>query len=58
MIEQLTQAEKDEIYLDLCQAFEESVISEANFRRELASIGYNATDIEDVVRQHRRLQSP
>lgn len=53
MVVQLTQSEKDEIYLDVCVAFEETVISESEFRGQLARIGYNATDIEDIVRQHR-----
>lgn len=53
MVEQLSQSEKDEIYLDCCVAFEIGLIPESVFRAELARLGYNATDIEDVVRQHR-----
>ncbi len=49
---ELTQSEKDEIYLDLCVAFESDVITESEFRKGLASLGYNATDISDIVRQH------
>lgn len=53
MVEQLTPSEKDEIYLDACVAFETGVISEEEFRATLARLGYNATDIDYVVREHR-----
>jgi len=49
----LSQSEKDEMYLDSCVAFETEVINEKEFRETLAKLGYNATDIEDIVRDNR-----
>lgn len=46
----LSQAEKDEMFLDACEAFQTERISEKEFRETLAQLGYNATDIEDLVR--------
>jgi hypothetical protein len=50
---QLNQQEKDEVFLDACEAFELSELSEELFRAILGNLGYNATDIEDIVREHR-----
>ena len=49
----LSQEDKDEMYLDLCAAFNSDTISEQEFRQQLGKLGYNATDIEDCVKQHR-----
>lgn len=49
----LPQSEKDEIFLDSCSAFEAGILDEERFRTILGALGYNATDIEDIVRQHR-----
>lgn len=46
----LSQQEKAEMFLDLLQAFSTDVITEKEFRESLAKLGYNATDIEDLVR--------
>jgi hypothetical protein len=48
----ISQAEKDEMYLDACEAFNCNIITEREFRDTLGRLGYNATDIEDCVRQH------
>ena len=50
---QLTQEEKDEIFLDLTSAFEQDQITELDFRMGLRRIGFNATDIEDMVKIYR-----
>lgn len=49
----MSQSEKDEMYLDACEAFNTEVISDFEFRLTLAKLGYNAKDIEDCVKQHR-----
>lgn len=49
----ISQSEKDEMYLDACEGFSSGVINEREFRDTLGRLGYNATDIEDCVRQHR-----
>ena len=48
--EQLTQSEKDEIFNDAVDAFNQDLISELDFRITLRRIGYNAKDIEDLVK--------
>lgn len=48
----LSQADKDEMFLDSCDAFSNSFISEKLFRESLAKLGYNAKDIEDLVKEH------
>ena len=48
----LSDQDKIEMYLDACAAFNSEVITEKEFRACLAQLGYNATDIEDTVRQH------
>lgn len=50
MVEQLTQPERDEIFLDACDAFAKTIIDEKEFIRILVRIGYNASEIEDEVR--------
>ena len=49
----LSRAEVDEMYNDACSAFNASLIDEKEFRTTLGTLGYNATDIEDCVKQHR-----
>jgi len=49
----ISKEEKDEMYLDACTAFNTEVINEKEFRATLGKLGYNATDIEDIVRWHR-----
>jgi Holliday junction resolvasome RuvABC DNA-binding subunit len=51
--DQLSQSEKDEMYLDACEAFNIEVISEKEFRETLVQLGYNATDIEEIVKDQR-----
>lgn len=51
----LSQSDKDEMFLDSCDAFSSGVISEDEFRLSLAKLGYNATDIEGYVKEHRFL---
>lgn len=48
----LSQSDKDEMYLDACEAFNGGRINEREFRKTLGELGYNATDIEDCVKQH------
>lgn len=49
----LPKEEKDEIYNDRCEAFELDMISEKEFRSVLGKLGYNATEIEEIVRFYR-----
>lgn len=51
--DQLSQSEKDEMYLDACAAYKAGLIDELDLRKCLASLGYTATEIEDIERQHR-----
>lgn len=48
----LSGEERAEIYLDMCTAFNTRVILEEEFRATLGELGYNATDIEEIVTQH------
>lgn len=48
-----SQQDRDDHFLDLCSGFEDGLIEEAEFRSELGHLGYNATDIEELVREHR-----
>lgn len=48
----LTQSDKDEMEMDLCDAFQKTIIDEEEFRKCLRELGYNATDIEDRVRMN------
>lgn len=50
MYHHLSQEEKAEIYQDRCEAFQGGVIQEDYFRKELVKLGYNATEIEDLVK--------
>ena len=49
----LSQEEQAEIFGDRCDAFRINLISEQYFRQELAKLGYNATEIEEFVREYR-----
>lgn len=49
--DQLSQSEKDEMVLDAVQAFIAEEINEKELRETLVNLGYNATDIEDIVRK-------
>ena len=49
----LSQDEKDEMYLDACSAYNAGIINDRELREALARLGYNATDIEEIERQHR-----
>jgi len=51
----LSQSDKAEMLLDACEAYNAEQISEKEFREQLAKLGYNATDIEDCVKQHQPL---
>lgn len=48
-----SQQEREEHFLDMCEGFKDDLVDEHEFRSELASLGYNATEIEDLVREHR-----
>lgn len=45
--------EKAEHLTYLIEGFQDDLISEEIFRKELAELGNNATDIEDLVKQSR-----
>lgn len=49
----LSSEEKSEMILDAVDAFCRDIITEKEFRETLIRLGYNATDIEDSVKQHR-----
>lgn len=49
----LSQSDKDEMYLDACAAYTSGMIDELDLRKTLATLGYNATEIEEIERQHR-----
>lgn len=49
----LPKEEKDEIFEDRCVAFGQDLIREEEFRSELGKLGYNATEIEEIVRFYR-----
>ena len=53
MVEQLTQSEKDEIFLDSCDAYVEGKITTEQFRSDLVRCGYNASDIEDLIKEYK-----
>lgn len=48
----LSREEYDEIFVDACDAFSKTVISEEEFRQTLSKLGLNATEIEDEVRRN------
>lgn len=48
----LSTSEKDEMFLDSCEAFSSGIISESEYRETLARLGFNATDIEGYVKEH------
>jgi hypothetical protein len=48
----LSDQDKAEMYLDATAAYNCEIISEKEFRATLVKLGYNATDIEDAVKQH------
>ena len=56
--EQLTQQEKDEIFLDATEAFGEELITEQAFKEQMFRIGMNAKDTEDMVKIYRRKGLP
>ncbi len=50
---QLNSAEKQEVYDAAVELFEAGEMTEELFRTTLGHLGYNATDIEDIVREHK-----
>lgn len=48
----LSKQEQAEMYLDACSAFNAGIISDQELRQTLARLGYNATEIQEIVRQH------
>lgn len=48
----LSTSERQEIFEDGCEAFSTEVISESDFRKILIELNYNATDIEDLVKEY------
>lgn len=49
----MSKEEIDEMYLDTCSAYKAGLINELEFRMALAKLDYNATDIQEIERQHR-----
>lgn len=49
----LTQQDKEEMFADACQAFQIEVIAESEFIMTLVKLGYNATEIADLVKEFR-----
>lgn len=49
----LTKEEQDEIYTDNCNAYNQGIVNEAEFRNCLVRLGYNAKDIEDLEKFYR-----
>lgn len=49
----LSSEEKCEMEEDSCEAFQRGMISDIEFRLALGRLGYNATDIQDFVKQYR-----
>ena len=49
----LSQEEKDEMLLDACAAFNAEQINETELTATLAKLGFNATDIRDIIRANR-----
>lgn len=49
----LSREEKEEMVKDACDAYNDARISEQEFRASLGKLGYNATDIEDLVKFYR-----
>lgn len=48
----LSDEDRREMFVDACDAFAKTIISEREFRQTLSKLGYNATDIEDEVRRN------
>jgi Holliday junction resolvasome RuvABC DNA-binding subunit len=49
----LSQSDKDEMFQDACQAFQGDVIAESEYIMTLVKLGYNATEIADLVKEFR-----
>jgi len=49
----LSQEEKTEMYLDATAAYNAGIINELELRQTLAKLGYNATEISEIEKQHR-----
>lgn len=49
----LSEEDKQEMVQDSCDAFREDKISEVEFRQSLGKLGFNATDIEGLVKDYR-----
>lgn len=49
----LSDDEKREMFDDSSAAFSVDLINEKEYRATLIKLGYNATDIEDCVKQYR-----
>lgn len=48
----LSSSEKREMEEDSCEAFQRGMISDMDFRLALGRLGYNATDIQDFIKQY------
>lgn len=48
----LSREERTELFLDACAAYNNDQIGEKEFIETLAKLGYNATDIEDLVKSN------
>lgn len=49
----LSDTDKKEMYEDSCAAYQAGIIDDKDFKTALASLGYNATDIEDAEKFYR-----
>lgn len=49
----LSDEDKREMFQDSTAAFQADQINEKEYRAALIKLGYNATDIEDCVKQYR-----
>jgi hypothetical protein len=49
----LSDTERREYYEEICAALQAGQMNETEFRTQLGSLGYNATDIEEAYRFYR-----
>ena len=49
----LSREEIEEMFLDACAAYNIGVIGSVEFTMTLVKLGYNATDIKELERDHR-----
>lgn len=49
----MSRQEMYELLTELCEQFKDGKLSESDFRISLGALGCNATDIEDLIKEHR-----